>query len=228
MAKLSGLVDGMSRLTGFQHGTIGLAARKLREAGLIRSGGRGPGSADMTYTDAANLLLGVAGASQVTEVVDVVRFTREATPWVARFDESLDEGRTGWLQDVVDLPGLKPGATFGDALDTVLQHLGEHEDVFDAYHNSVAVSMEAKRTTHDLNYSAALGVEHGPGDRERFYYHRNSPESDGLKDSERDARVVQLIQRRGFHGVSITCHIDPIVIHGLADLIAGRKEVEEL
>jgi hypothetical protein len=57
MAKLSHLVKALAEVTKTPEGTVTLLARQMREAGMISTGGRGPGAANMTPQDCTNLLL---------------------------------------------------------------------------------------------------------------------------------------------------------------------------
>lgn len=59
MAKLSQLVKEMAEVTRVPEATVNQLARQVREAGMISSGGRGPGGAEMTPQDCANLLLAI-------------------------------------------------------------------------------------------------------------------------------------------------------------------------
>jgi hypothetical protein len=68
MATLSDLVSVLARVTGLPEATVFAYGRFAREAGLVSQGGRGRGGAQMTATDATNLLLALCGT----------RVTREA------------------------------------------------------------------------------------------------------------------------------------------------------
>ncbi len=53
-------------------------ARVLRPAGLLSSGGRGPGGADMTIDDKINLLLGTCGVEVANRAAEYVRVWRRS------------------------------------------------------------------------------------------------------------------------------------------------------
>jgi hypothetical protein len=61
MTTLSTLVSVFARVTGVPEATVFAYGRFAREAGLISQGGRGLGGAQMTVTDATNLLFAVCG-----------------------------------------------------------------------------------------------------------------------------------------------------------------------
>jgi hypothetical protein len=65
MAPLSNLVSVLAHVTGLPEATVFAYGRFAREAGLISQAGRGLGGAQMTASDATNLLFAVCG-SRVT------------------------------------------------------------------------------------------------------------------------------------------------------------------
>ena len=77
MARLSQLVPTVANVLGVPEKTVNVFSRNLREAGLISSGGRGPGGAHMTPFDAANLIIAVAGSNLVKDAVETVKHYAE-------------------------------------------------------------------------------------------------------------------------------------------------------
>ena len=73
MAKLSDLIPTLAQVLPMPEQTVAVIARALRQERLISTGGRGPGAADMTPDDCANLLLAIMAADQVKDAVDAVR-----------------------------------------------------------------------------------------------------------------------------------------------------------
>lgn len=80
MATLSSLVETIAGVEGVDPLQVGWIARQLREAGLIRKGGRGRGGARMTPEDAVNLLIGVNSTGTPKEAVKAVT-TFRALVW---------------------------------------------------------------------------------------------------------------------------------------------------
>lgn len=72
MATLSDLTRTFANATGRPEKSLVVIARALREAGLIATGGRGRGGAQMTYVDAANFLLGVGSPGDHTKAARTV------------------------------------------------------------------------------------------------------------------------------------------------------------
>src|SRR5215472_8031770 len=77
MAKLSDLVEVVSSVEGVDPATVNLIAREVREAGLIKTGGRGTSAARMDFGDAAALLIAVNVTTIVREAaLSVRRYSR--------------------------------------------------------------------------------------------------------------------------------------------------------
>src|SRR5262249_54080740 len=72
MATLSDLVAVTAKVEGLDPGSVALYARHLREAGLIRTSGRGTSAAVMGLPDAANLLIGVNTAKSAAEAPQAI------------------------------------------------------------------------------------------------------------------------------------------------------------
>ncbi len=73
MAKLSDLIPATASVLGVPEKTVAIYARHLREARLITTGGRGPGGADMTPRDCANLLIAIMGAEYAKDAAQVIK-----------------------------------------------------------------------------------------------------------------------------------------------------------
>jgi len=98
VAKLSDLVKDLSIVLGKSEPTVTLIARHLRESGMIATGGRGPGAADMTVTDCVNLLLGAVCSEQAKDAPQVVRAYRAAK------GEGYVRGEKGTLEGFARCP----------------------------------------------------------------------------------------------------------------------------
>jgi hypothetical protein len=76
MATLSDLVSVLAKTTGLPPATVFAYGRFAREAGLISQKGHGRGAAQMTPTDAANLLIAVAGTGVAKEAGAAIKAFR--------------------------------------------------------------------------------------------------------------------------------------------------------
>jgi hypothetical protein len=74
--KLSKLIPHTSEWLGISKPTVESVAKYLRPAGLLSSGGRGPGGAEMTVDDKINLMLGVCGVEVANRAAEHVRIWR--------------------------------------------------------------------------------------------------------------------------------------------------------
>jgi hypothetical protein len=80
MARLEELVETVAEQEGMDPATVRLIARNVREAGLITTGGRGTSAGQMTFGDAANLLIGVNASVNAREAPETVRKYRRMRP----------------------------------------------------------------------------------------------------------------------------------------------------
>jgi hypothetical protein len=76
MANLSELVEKVAEVEGIEVAAVTLIARHVREAGLIAMHGRGLSAAQMTRTDAANLLIAVNATGSAVHAPQAVRAYR--------------------------------------------------------------------------------------------------------------------------------------------------------
>ncbi len=79
MTKLVELISTASRVLRVPERTVKETARHLRENRLIRTGGRGPGGAEMGPTDTTNLLLGLMASDMIKDAPRCATLAREAT-----------------------------------------------------------------------------------------------------------------------------------------------------
>ena len=101
--------------------------RKLMEAGLRTKKGHGRGSAIMSSTDAAMLLVAIASS-------DEVGFAAHSTPMTRRFPLAPDEHQptgasSAALATLCERIGGKPSdySNFGDAIDVIMNHLVDRD-----------------------------------------------------------------------------------------------------
>lgn len=122
MAKLSDLVRTVADLTDVPLSSVTVVARVLREAELIKSGGRGRGGANMGSTDAAHLLLGVITLGDTTKAAEVVGGLQQATARGASV--RLDDTREYFTAAAAarEFPRFA-GVALPKALDHTLAHL---------------------------------------------------------------------------------------------------------
>jgi hypothetical protein len=109
MALLSTLVNVIAEVEDMDETYVSGVARYLREASLISQAGRGRGAAQMSVTDAANLLIAVNGSPTAKASPDTVQAFRSLTC-------SRPQEVTG-----ADLLKLRTGAPFGDFLEALIR-----------------------------------------------------------------------------------------------------------
>jgi hypothetical protein len=135
MVKLVGLIPVLTAVQGLPE-TIGSSvARSVRAARWVNTGPRGPGGADMTDWDAANLLLGITCSDQAKDAGFAVPryrdlFGRVIGPMTTSERREPDPDKPGWGR-IIPPESLCPeplrwltdtarGLTLGQALDRLI------------------------------------------------------------------------------------------------------------
>lgn len=116
MAKLSALIPAVANSLGLPEKTVAIYARHLREARLISTGGRGPGGAEMTPQDCANLLVAILGGNLAKDAALTVQH-------YASLPAGGDEQRDRWELESFKIPELitlQERHSFGAALEALI------------------------------------------------------------------------------------------------------------
>ncbi len=224
MAKLPRLIETVANSSGIPQPTVSLTARHVREAGMISSGGRGPGGAEMTPTDATNLLIGTVAAMQVKDAPEVVKLFRSAKPIAPGWGDAHADAN-------LSIPRFAE-LSFGDMLDALFNELAIAEDVRDTTTGEpVDLELEFQRTGHGYSVTPTLTIgRNAAGMREltnHYIYHANHPAFEGVSEAERKARA-QMLFSKGSHGLVVTATVRDLLIFPIADCLAGREIVPEV
>ena len=103
MATLSDLVAVTAKVEGLDLGSVALYARHMREAGLIKTSGRGTSAAVMELRDAANLLIGINTAKSAPQAPPAVRQFRNLHAFEFRSEaDPRPESDWGTLGDAIE------------------------------------------------------------------------------------------------------------------------------
>jgi hypothetical protein len=133
MAKLSDLVLMSSRVTGIPVGTVREVSRRLREAGLIRSGKGGRyGGAEMMPRDAAALITGLlivrASGASINEIARRTNFhLRDLKSHRVTENDRMRSSRWDRSLGLARLCGLPAGHTFGKAFTSLITSISDGE-----------------------------------------------------------------------------------------------------
>lgn len=140
MASPKELVSEIAKQTGVPEGTVVQHDRNLSVAGLRTMAGRGRAAAQVTYQDASNLLIAVAGSRNVKDSVKTVEEyanLKARDPMV--FNDNGDKAVRG--------------RTFGDALAALLEALPADRDAYsNPEHGSVDVYMYGPRPSAKIDW----------------------------------------------------------------------------
>jgi hypothetical protein len=170
--KLAVLSPTLAQTLGMPKPTVNVLAMTLRKAGLISSGGRGRGGAEMTPTDVTNLLLAAMGGGHAKDAPEVVRRLREAT------SQQSAPGPKGPPPILPDLPLLSAVHTLGAVLDAIfLNYAAEGELIEQGAGLPITNMRFAVTFPHRLSYQAELWIDTGD-DTWTLRYHRNYPDFD--------------------------------------------------
>jgi len=91
MAKLSEMAAGMAAIVGIPPAHITSVARTLRANGLISTGGRGAGGAEMKPEDYCNLLLGIICNYPSNQSHEFINFSHKLLNELSADDEPFDD-----------------------------------------------------------------------------------------------------------------------------------------
>lgn len=138
MAKLSDLIPTLAQVLPMPEQTVAVIARALRQERLISTVGRGPGAANMTPDDCANLLLAIMAADQVKDAVDAVHRFRALTMEAVHCQDSMaEEDQEGWLPLPSTMRRLLVVRNFGEMLSGLIE--AARDGTLDAALTGVAI-----------------------------------------------------------------------------------------
>lgn len=155
MPKLSGLIPILAQVLAIPEQSVAMFARHLRESRLISTGGRGPGGAEMSARDCANLLIALLGGSYAKDAAKTVRNYRRITAspeWPA------------WDLDHLDLPELKKlplEHQFGRALEALI--LAAKKGTLEAALQAGGAHFDRARIFVPVNLFVRLTTPHAHG-----------------------------------------------------------------
>lgn len=125
MVKLSNLVPAISQILNVPQKTVNVIAMHLRREGLISSGGRGRGGAEMSARDTATLLIGVMGADQLKDAPAIVRDLGSY-----ELEESTDEEEGELVEfEPSNFYGIEVGDTLLESLTKLIEYFIANKDL---------------------------------------------------------------------------------------------------
>jgi hypothetical protein len=162
------LVEIVARDLRLPISTVRNSDRRLMEAGLRTKKGHGRGSAIMTTTDAATLLVALAASDEISRVADCVIRARKLPIWGASAFGSIStdvKGSFSTDKGVIQLArimGCKSAvfATFGSAIDAVMSYLA-HNPVQDYLFKFSVDSEGGSPLTAELSVTHATTLDLG-------------------------------------------------------------------
>jgi len=160
MAILSMLVETVARVEALDPAAVALIAREVRQAGLIKTGGRGNSAARMDFEDATNLLIAVNTARTIREAPLMVAKFRALQAW----DNDLYEFLRPELRQKSKPPKLV--GDLGQALEDLLKAVAGSTlpSRIPAFRRLLQDPLASRRVTLKLsffqpNFRAALNID---------------------------------------------------------------------
>jgi hypothetical protein len=213
--KLAQLIPHTSEFLGIPAPHVKTVARVLQPAGLITTGGRGPGGAEMTVDDKVNLLLGVCGVEVANRAAEHVRIWRR----LVRFSDPNDR-RFAFLQanTVRDFFfDLITKDLNGGPLDVWLNEAGSknHEITLDFYIDEFSFTIVVSR--YSFHRQGALDLRQSDTDTIEVRFIQPVPSATN--------RFLQPRTEQGYHAPSkLIRRLDAENIRGWGQCLLETKE----
>lgn len=145
MASLGLLVTDLAQALGLSEPTVSTYAKTLREAGLIRTSGRGTSAARMEFDDGVNLLTAILSSPTIAESPDRTRHALEL-PFVGSMivpfkQRKVGEDATAYAENDASPLNANPPYVFEDAISALLvsaaKHLGQEDKSYKSEYDKV-------------------------------------------------------------------------------------------
>lgn len=200
MAKLPDLVRVVADHTGYEEASLKVLARSLREAGWIRTGGRGKNGADMLASDAASMILGLATPGEWTHAHSKVEKLAACKP----VGGALRVGNNGVDYDATGLSRALPA--LAEPLHATLAHLLERFTKEEVGEESVEPS---HRSVREFLAALAQPAEEAPADL------METPDGPVMSDVE-------------VHGVALTARFSGAATEATLRVVIGQTSELEI
>ena len=216
--KLVDLLPVVSETLGLPLASVRVLAMNLRKHGLISSGGRGRGGAEMKASDLTNLLLAAMSGDAAKDAHTAVQRLREASvdPTSSHHGESA--------RPIEDHPMFMRRHVLGEALDAIFLSYASGDELSDeGYGFPITNLFLPVHSPHTLNYAADLWLDNGSEDW-TLRYHRNHPAFDGLPKAKWSETARSLMAGKG--DLAYTARVTSTTFYDLADALGQAADVE--
>ena len=217
MARLPQLVAAVAEALHLPQETVALAARYIREAGLIAQTGRGITAANMGPSDCSHLVIGLLAANAVKQSATSAELSSHASFWQYFFQEpgQPEERITGELPPFPFLRKNGRMLDFGAALAALFAEVIKF-GAPQAESDLAIIRLKVELDRPGL-YPRFYIDEDGDGPRHTIVYHRTDPRLEGLQGAAL-LRAARRAQSAGL-GIDHKVSIELDVIHFIADAI---------
>ncbi|WP_313553119.1 hypothetical protein [Brevundimonas sp.] len=216
--KLVELLPIVAETLGVPLASVRVLAMQLRKHGLVSSGGRGRGGAEMKPTDLTNLLLGTMSGGPAKDAHLAVQRLREA--WV----DPRSPGQLEPARPIEDHPMFMLRHALGEALDAIFLSYASGDEFSDeGYGFPITNILFTVHYPHTVSYQADLWLDNGSEDW-TLRYNRNHPAFDDIPNAEWAETARGLIAGKG--DLAYTARITSTTFYDLADALGRSAEAE--
>lgn len=196
---------------GLPQPSMNVLAMTLRKNGLISSGGRGRGGAEMRPPDVTNLLLAAMAGGHAKDAHEIVARLREAsvTPGANQYDDPP--------RPIENLPLFMQPHSLGAALDAILVSYAADGGLIDDEYQLPITNISLTVTfPHLVCYRAELWLDNG-SENWTLRYHRNHPAFDGVPKDKMNDVARSLLAGRG--DLEFTARVTSTTFYDLAQAL---------
>lgn len=216
--KLIDLLPVVSETLGLPLASVRVLAMTLRKHGLISSGGRGRGGAEMKASDLTNLLLATMAGGAAKDAHIAVQRLREASV------DPTSSHHAEPARPIEDHPMFMRRHVLGDALDAIFLSYASGDELSDeGYGFPITNLFLTVHSPHTLNYAAELWLDNGSEDW-TLRYHRNHPAFDGLSKTKWPETARGLMAGKG--DLAYTARVTSTTFYHLADALGQAADAE--
>lgn len=216
--KLSELLPIVAATLGLPPASLRVLGAHLRKHGLVTSGGRGRGGAEMTPTDLTNLLLAAMSGGPVKDVHLSVSRLREASV------DPISDRQIQPARPIEDHPLFMRTHQLGEALDAIfLSYAADDEFNDEGYGFPITNMILTVHSPQTLSYQAELWLDNGSEDW-TLRYHRNHPDFDGLRRDQWQQKARDLMAGKG--DLAFTARVTSTTFYELAEALGQSAGLE--
>lgn len=216
--KLIELLPVVSETLGLPLASVRVFAMHLRKHGLISSGGRGRGGAEMKASDLTNLLLATMLGGPAKDAHTAVQRLREASV------DPNSSHRGEPARPIEDHPMFMRRHALGDALDAIFLSYASGDKLSDEGYGFPITNLSLTiHSPHTVSYQAELWLDNGSEDWTLGYHHYH-PAFEGLPKAKWAETARSLMAGKG--DLAYTARVTSTTFYDLAEALGKAADAE--